>query len=142
MILNDLGIMIERQWQELIYRFDNIKADKFKSIGISIFDPRYPIIGAHSKNVIPDMKIRFRRCSVAARKVMDIVSTGVFIMIVIPNHFHGIVKFVGVPLVGTRNSKQPPQMGQSLPTPMGQPSSSPLTGQPQGIAPTGGNAEK
>ena len=81
---------------------------------------------------------------------MDIVSTGVFIMIVIPNHFHGIVKFVGVPLVGTRNSKQPPQMGQSLPTPMGQPSappmgqpsSSPPTGQPQGIAPTGGNAEK
>ena len=95
------------------------------------------------KNVIVrNMKIRFRRCSVAARKVMDIVSTGVFIMIVIPNHFHGIVKFVGVPLVGTRNSKQPPQMGQSLPTPMGQPSSSPPTGQPQGIAPTGGNAEK
>ena len=46
MILNDPGIMIERQWQELIYRFDNIKADEF---------------------------------------------------IVMPNHFHGIVKFVGVP---------------------------------------------
>jgi len=53
-ILNDAGIMIERQWQELIYRFDNIKADEF---------------------------------------------------IVMPNHFHGIVKFVGVPLVGTPNNR-------------------------------------
>ena len=71
MILNDPGIMIERQWQELIYRFDNIKADEF---------------------------------------------------IVMPNHFHGIVKFVGVPLVGTQNTKQQP-----------------TTGQPQGIAPTVGD---
>ena len=31
MILNDPGIMIERQWQELIYRFDNIKADKLNA---------------------------------------------------------------------------------------------------------------
>ena len=27
--LNDAGIMIEHQWQELIYRFDNIKLDEF-----------------------------------------------------------------------------------------------------------------
>ena len=36
-----------------------------------------------------------------------------------PNHFHGIVEFVGVPLVGTQNVGQP--------------------GQPQGIAPTVGD---
>ena len=83
MILNDPGIMIERQWQELIYRFDNIKADEF---------------------------------------------------IVMPNHFHGIVKFVGVPLVGTQNTKQPPTIGS--PQTIGQP---PQTGQPQGIAPTVGD---
>ena len=41
--------------------------------------------------------------------------------IVLPNHFHGIVELVGVPLVGTQNVGQP-QMGQ-----------------PQGIAPTVGN---
>ena len=77
MILNDPGIMIERQWQELIYRFDNIKADEF---------------------------------------------------IVMPNHFHGIVQFVGVPLVGTQNTKQPPTTGSPS-----------QTGQPQGIAPTVGD---
>ena len=68
MILNDPGIMIEHQWQELIYCFDNIKLHEF---------------------------------------------------IVMPNHFHGIIEFVGVPLVGTQNVEQPPTMGQ-----------------PQGIAPT------
>jgi len=39
--------------------------------------------------------------------------------IVMPNHFHGIIAFVGVPLVGTQNAGQPITMGQ-----------------PQGIAPT------
>jgi len=39
-----------------------------------------------------------------------------------PNHFHGIVEFVGVPLVGTQNVRQPETMGQ-----------------PQGIAPTVGD---
>jgi len=88
MILNDAGIMIGRQCQELIYRFDNIKSDEF---------------------------------------------------IVMPNHFHGIVKFVGVPLVGTQNTKpkQPPTIGSQntkQPSTIG---SQPLTiGQPQGIAPT------
>ena len=62
--------MIEHQWQELIYRFDNIKLHEF---------------------------------------------------IVMPNHFHGIIEFVGVPLVGTQNVEQPP------------------IGQPQGIAPTVGD---
>jgi REP element-mobilizing transposase RayT len=76
MILNDPGIMIEHQWQELIYCFDNIKLHEF---------------------------------------------------IVMPNHFHGIIEFVGVPLVGTQNVEQPPTMGQ------------PQTGQPQGIAPTVGD---
>jgi len=68
MILNNAGIMIEHQWQELIYHFDNIKLHEF---------------------------------------------------IVMPNHFHGIIEFAGVPLVGTQNVEQPPAMGQ-----------------PQGIAPT------
>jgi len=77
MQLNDAGIMIEHQWQELIYRFDNIKLHEF---------------------------------------------------IVMPNHFHGIIECVGVPLVGTQNVEQPPTMGQ------------PQTGQPQGIAPTVGDA--
>ena len=63
--------MIEHQWQELIYCFDNIKLHEF---------------------------------------------------IVMPNHFHGIIEFVGVPLVGTQNVEQPPTMGQ-----------------PQGIAPTVGD---
>jgi len=76
MILNDPGIMIEHQWQELIYCFDNIKLHEF---------------------------------------------------IVMPNHFHGIIEFVRVPLVGTQNVEQPPTMGQ------------PQTGQPQGIAPTVGD---
>jgi putative transposase len=71
MVLNDAGMMIEHQWQELICRFGNIKLHEF---------------------------------------------------IVMPNHFHGIVEFVGVPLVGTQNMEQPPTMGQ-----------------PQGIAPTVGN---
>ena len=71
MILNDPGIMIEHQWQELIYCFDNIKLHEF---------------------------------------------------IVMPNHFHGIIEFVGVPLVGTQNMEQPSTMGQ-----------------PQGIAPTVGD---
>jgi len=55
--LNDAGIMIEHQWQELIYRFDNIKLHEF---------------------------------------------------IVMPNHFHGIVESVGVPLVGTQNDEKFP----------------------------------
>jgi REP-associated tyrosine transposase len=80
MQINDAGIMIEHQWQELIYRFDNIKLHEF---------------------------------------------------IVMPNHFHGIIKFVGVPLVGTQNVEQPSTMGQ--PTTMEQPTT---MGQPQGIAPT------
>ena len=42
--------------------------------------------------------------------------------IVMPNHFHGIVESVGVPLVGTQNVGQPQQIGQ-----------------PQGIAPTVGD---
>ncbi len=71
MQINDAGIMIEHQWQELIYRFDNIKLHEF---------------------------------------------------IVMPNHFHGIIEFVGVPLVGTQNVEQPSTMGQ-----------------PQGIAPTVGD---
>ena len=70
MILNDPGIMIDHQWQELSCRFVNIKLYEF---------------------------------------------------IVMPNHFHGIVEFVGVPLVGTPNGGQPQTMGQ-----------------PQGIAPTVG----
>jgi len=41
--------------------------------------------------------------------------------VVMPNHFHGIVELVGVPLVGTQNVLQPPTKGQ-----------------PQGIAPTVG----
>jgi len=45
--------------------------------------------------------------------------------IVMPNHFHGIVEFVGVPLVGTQNSGQSSTVGQPL-----------ISGQPQGIAPT------
>ena len=70
MQLNDAGIMIEHQWQELIYHFDNKKLHQF---------------------------------------------------IVMPNHFHGIVESVGVPLVGTQNTERPPK------------------GQPQGIAPTVGD---
>jgi len=70
MQLNDAGIMIEHQWQELIYHFDNIKLHQF---------------------------------------------------IVMPNHFHGIVESVGVPLVGTQNTERLPK------------------GQPQGIAPTVGD---
>ena len=42
--------------------------------------------------------------------------------VVMPNHFHGIVELVGVPLVGTQNVLQPP-----------------IKGQPQGIAPTVGD---
>ncbi|MFH1077149.1 MAG: transposase [Pseudomonadota bacterium] len=73
MILNDAGQMVERQWQELIYRFDNIRLHEF---------------------------------------------------IVMPNHFHGIIEFVGVPLVGTRNTGGTYNTG---------------IGQPQGIAPTVGD---
>jgi len=51
--------------------------------------------------------------------------------IIMPNHFHGIIEFVvGVPLVGTQNSEQIPTMEQSLQ----------IKGQPQGIAPTVGDA--
>ena len=63
MQINDAGIMIAYQWQELKYRFENIKLHE---------------------------------------------------LIVMPNHFHGIIEFVRVPLVGTQ-------------------------GQPQGIAPTLGD---
>ncbi len=42
--------------------------------------------------------------------------------IVMPNHFHGIIEFVGVPLVGTQNTK-----------------GSQTAEQPQGIAPTVGD---
>jgi len=75
MQLNDAGIMIEHQWQKLIYRFDNIKLHKF---------------------------------------------------IVMPNHFHGIVESVGVPLVGTQNEEQRQTEQRQK-------------GQPQGIAPTVGD---
>ena len=44
--------------------------------------------------------------------------------IVMSNHLHGIVEFVGVPLVGTQNTGHPQTTGQ------------PQEGQPQGIAPT------
>jgi putative transposase len=47
-----------------------------------------------------------------------------------PNHFHGIIKPVGVPLVGTQNVEQPQTMAQQT---IGQ---SQQIGQPQGIAPT------
>jgi putative transposase len=47
--------------------------------------------------------------------------------IVMPNHFHGIVEFVGVPLVGTQNVGQTKIIRQ------------PQEGQPQGIAPTVGD---
>ncbi len=43
--------------------------------------------------------------------------------VVMPNHFHGVVEIVGVPLVGTQNPVQK-QTGR------------PEKGQPQGIAPT------
>ena len=46
--------------------------------------------------------------------------------VVMPNHFHGIIEFVGVPLVGTRD------MGDTQNTKQ-------QTGQPQGIAPTVGD---
>jgi len=83
--LNDAGIMIEHQWQELIYRFDNIKLHQF---------------------------------------------------IVMPNHFHGIVESVGVPLVGTQNAEQ----RQTKQRPIEQPQTEqPPKGQPQGIAPTVGD---
>jgi REP element-mobilizing transposase RayT len=123
MQLNDAGIMIEHQWQKLIYRFDNIKLHEF---------------------------------------------------IVMPNHFHGIVESVGVPLVGTQNEEQrqteqrqtkqqpteQPQTTEQRPTvgvplvgtqnaeqyqikqqPTEQPQTmdQPQKGQPQGIAPTVGD---
>jgi putative transposase len=50
-----------------------------------------------------------------------------------PNHFHGIIKPVGVPLVGTQNVEQPQTMAQQT---IGQ---SQQIGQPQGIAPTVGD---
>ncbi len=68
---NDAGMMIERQWQELPRRFDNINLREF---------------------------------------------------VVMPNHFHGILEFVEVPLVGTQNVEHSPEIGQ-----------------PQGIAPTVGD---
>jgi putative transposase len=48
--------------------------------------------------------------------------------IVMPNHFHGIVESVGVPLWGTQNDRQTQETRQ----PQG-------IGQPQGIAPTVGD---
>ena len=48
--------------------------------------------------------------------------------IVMPNHFHGIVAFVGAPLVGAHNTGHPRTTGQPR-----------ITGQPQGIAPTVGD---
>ena len=95
MELNDAGIMIKHQWQELIHRFDKIKFHEF---------------------------------------------------IVMPNHVHGIVEFVGAPLVGVQNMNQQSiilqhhkmaqlnvngglhQKGESCPK-----------GQPQRIAPTVGD---
>ena len=71
MQINDAGIMIAYQWQELKYRFENIKLHE---------------------------------------------------LIVMPNHFHGIIVFVRVPLVGTVGV---PLVGTQ--------------GQPQGIAPTLGD---
>ena len=86
MQLNDAGIMIEHQWQKLIYRFDNIKLHEF---------------------------------------------------IVMPNHFHGIVESVGVPLVGTQNAEQ--YQIKQQPTDQPQTMDQPQKGQPQGIAPTVGD---
>jgi hypothetical protein len=72
MILSDAGKMVERQWRELVNRFDHIELHEY---------------------------------------------------IVMPNHFHGIVEFVGVPLVGTQNALT---FGRR-------------TGHPQGNAPTEDN---
>jgi putative transposase len=83
MILNDAGKMVERQWRELVNRFDQIELHEY---------------------------------------------------IVMPNHFHGIVEFVGVPLVGTQNADHPLTFGRRTGRRTGQ-----RAGHPQGDAPTVGN---
>ena len=51
--------------------------------------------------------------------------------IIMPNHMHGIITIVGVPLVGTQNND-----AQNVQLHDGQPHMEPHKGQPQGIAPT------
>ncbi|MCF7958922.1 MAG: transposase [Phycisphaerae bacterium] len=57
MNINQAGVMVQRQWNDLLVRFDTIKLHEF---------------------------------------------------IVMPNHFHGIIEIVGVPLVGTQKSMRGP----------------------------------
>ncbi len=91
--LNDVGIMIKCQWQELAHRFDKIELHE---------------------------------------------------SIVMPNHFHGIVEFVGVPLVGTQKIGQPQGFAPTLYQTIGQlqgfaPTLYQKIGQPQGFVPTVGD---
>jgi len=131
MQLNDAGIMIEHQWQKLIYRFDNIKLHQFivmpnhfhgivESVGVLLvgtqndekFPPSWvPLVGTQNTE----------QRQTKQRPIEQPQTTE-------PNHFHGSV---GVPLVGTQNEEQY-QTKQSQ-------TEQPQKGQPQGIAPTVGD---